>query len=276
MPKWHKVIWFISTRMANPKTTTAAQETLASNSTAEQLASFDIISLLSASRTRLTGAQARAANAFIRLAKILSQATSRAQNRQLTSRDTKEIIFTRPERHKERSEKTKHQIGRSKNRNRKKKSRVLRSPEQKKQQRNQIKCQQHGIEGRAKSCRLIGSTFSQVRAADFWLCFPTFSPKSKSCLESWPVLPARMFPQQINTTFDTSLLCPQRNRINSIPGPWLATSGHVMVSKVLGLRSSVLRIRTRRTRRRTTIPAIHCSSLRALRLKAACPVDTFA
>ncbi|SPP80727.1 Hypothetical predicted protein [Drosophila guanche] len=31
--------------------------------------------------------------------------------------------------------------------------------------------------------------------------------------------PARMFPQQINTTFDTSLLCPQRNRINSIPGP---------------------------------------------------------
>lgn len=122
VPKWHKVIWFISTRMANPKTTTAAQETLASNSTAEQLASFDIISLLSASRTRLTGAQARAANAFIRLAKILSQATSRAQNRQLTSRDTKEIIFTRPERHKERSEKTKHQIGRSKNRNRKKKA----------------------------------------------------------------------------------------------------------------------------------------------------------
>lgn len=26
---------------------------------------------------------------------------------------------------------------------------------------------------------------------------------------------SRMFSQQINTTFDTSLLCPQRNRINS-------------------------------------------------------------
>jgi len=100
--------------------------------------------------------------------------------------------------------------------------------------------------------------------------------------------PCRMFPQQINTTFDTSLLCPQRNRINSIPGPWLATSGLVMVSKVLGLRSLVLRIQIRiriRIRTRRTFPKtpslhptapVHCSSLRAPRLKAACPVDTFA
>jgi len=70
-----------------------------------------------------------------------------------------------------------------------------------------------------------------------------------------PNCPCRMFPQQINTTFDTSLLCPQRNRINSIPGPWLATSGLVMVSKVLGLRSLVLRIQIRiRIRTRRTFP----------------------
>lgn len=62
----------LESRVPSPKTT----EHRAGNPSVEELASADIISLLSASRTRLTGAQARAANAFIRLAKILSQPTT--------------------------------------------------------------------------------------------------------------------------------------------------------------------------------------------------------
>jgi len=179
--------------MPNPKTTGGEKKTLASlipgpsparPKEQELLCSADIISLLSASRSRLTGAQARAANAFIRLAKILSQATSRAQNR--LDQATKEIIFTRAERSEE--------IQGKQNTSRRHKSGHKKAEEPKKQPGNQIKCQQHGIEGRAKkSCRPPPDSllsFSQVRAADFWLCLPisTFS----NC-PPFPTAPAECF-----------------------------------------------------------------------------------
>lgn len=103
---------------------------------------------------------------------------------------------------------------------------------------------------------------------------------------------SRMFSQQINTTFDTSLLCPQRNRINSshapriIPQPQihlsstfgtsscsscvlrLATPSSVMVSKVLG-HSSFDRLPS-------SALALALVVARGPRLKPAWPVDTFA
>lgn len=119
-------------------------------------------------------------------------------------------------------------------------------------------------------CRPDSLHSSQVRAADFWPGPPIFRADSRG------VLPYRMFPQQINTTFDTSLLCPQRNRINSIPGPWPAKSGLVMVSKVLGPRPHPHPHSHPDPLSLSQDPRpVHCSP-RAPRLKAACPVDTFA
>lgn len=50
----------------------------------------------------------------------------------------------------------------------------------------------------------------------FFLCLPARPPANFTFTSLCTVHEcSRMFSQQINTTFDTSLLCPQRNRINS-------------------------------------------------------------
>lgn len=126
-------------------------------------------------------------------------------------------------------------------------------------------------------------------------CLPTFSPALFTIRCSlFTVHCSRMFSQQINTTFDTSLLCPQRNRINSshapriIPQPQihlsstfgssscsscvlrLATPSLVMVSKVLG-HSSFDRLPSS-----AVALVLALVVARGPRLKPAWPVDTFA